>query len=142
LVRRNRVTAMATAVVVLVLVLGVVISTWQAVRATRAQANEALERKKAQNAQASETKERQKVQTEAAKSRQVAEFLKDMLASVGPSRALGRDTTMLREILDKTADRIGKGLTNQPEVEIELRDVLAQTYQELGLHKEMELMSR
>jgi serine/threonine protein kinase len=145
LVRRNRATAIAAGLITLVLVLGVVISTWQAVRATRAeqqarraQANEALERQKAQNAQASETKERQKAQTEAAKSRQVAQFLEDMLEGVGPSKALGRDTTMLKEILDRTAERVGRELTNQAEVEIEIRDRLATTYQELGLYKQME----
>jgi eukaryotic-like serine/threonine-protein kinase len=37
----------------------------------------------------------------------VAQFLKEMLAGVGPSVALGRDTTMLREILDTAAKRVG-----------------------------------
>src|SRR5262249_82186 len=60
----------------------------------------------------------------------------------GPSKALGRDTTMLREILDQTAERIGKELTNQPEVEIDLREILAKTYEELGLYSEMMQMSR
>jgi serine/threonine protein kinase/tetratricopeptide (TPR) repeat protein len=149
LVRRNKVTAIATAAVALVLVLGILVSTWQAFRATRAerqarlaQASEARERQKAQAAQANETKERQKAQTEAAKSQQVAQFLKDMLSGVGPSKALGRDTTMLKEILDKTAERVGKELTNQPEVEIELRDALAEAYEELALYEPMEQMAR
>jgi len=71
-------------------------------------------------------------QTEASKSRQVAQFLKDMLQGVGPSVALGRDAKMLREILDKTAERVGKDLTNQPEVEAELRSIIGNTYLELG----------
>ena len=49
---------------------------------------------------------------------------------------------MLREILDKTAERVGKDLTNQPEVEIELRLTLAQTYDELGLYNQEEEMAR
>ncbi|HXJ61992.1 MAG TPA: serine/threonine-protein kinase [Verrucomicrobiae bacterium] len=149
LVRRNKVAATATAVVALVLVLGVVASTWQAVRARRAeqqarraQANEALERQKAQNAQANEAKELQKAQTEAAKSHQVAQFLKDMLEGVGPSVARGRDTAMLREILDKTAGRIGRDLTNQPEVEMELQDILGSTYLQLGQYERMEEMQK
>jgi tetratricopeptide (TPR) repeat protein len=80
--------------------------------------------------------------TEAAKSQQVAGFLKDMLAGVGPSVARGRDTTVLREILDKTAERVGKELTNDPEVEFELRDTLADTYRALGLFNQMEAMAR
>jgi tetratricopeptide (TPR) repeat protein len=38
----------------------------------------------------------------------------------------------LREILDQTAARIGKELTNQPEVEAQLRIILASTYDDLG----------
>ncbi len=86
--------------------------------------------------------EKKKAQTEAAKSQQVAQFLKDMLNGVGPSVALGRDTTMLREILDKTVERVGKDLTNQPEVEVELCLTLAATYHDLGLYRQMEGVAR
>ena len=55
------------------------------------------------------------------KAQQITTFLQDMLQGVGPSVALGRDTTMLREILNRTADRIGTELTNQPAVEADLR---------------------
>ena len=71
-------------------------------------------------------------QEEAVKSAQVAQFLKDMLKGVGPAIARGRDTKLLREILDQTAARIGKELTNQPEVEAQLRLILASTYDDLG----------
>ena len=47
--------------------------------------------------------------------------------------ALGRDTTMCREILDNTVERIAKDLTGQPEVEVELCLTLADTYRDLGL---------
>jgi tetratricopeptide (TPR) repeat protein len=75
---------------------------------------------------------RKRADTEAAKSREVAQFLKDMLDGVGPSVAMGRDQTMLREILDQTAERIGTDLMNQPEVEIELRNTIGFIYWELG----------
>src|SRR5262249_35225733 len=80
--------------------------------------------------------DRKKAENEAFKSRQVARLLSDMLEGVGPSKALGRDTTMLKEILDKTAERVGQELTNQPEAKIELLDVLARTYGDLGLYKQ------
>jgi len=83
-----------------------------------------------------------KAQTEASKSQQVAAFLKKMLEGVGPSKALGRDTRMLREILDKTALSVGRELTNQPEVEIEVRRILAKTYDDLELYPQMEAMAR
>jgi len=86
--------------------------------------------------------EAKKAETEAAKSEQVAQFLKDMLNGVGPSVALGRDTTMLREILDKTAQRVGMDLTNQPEVEAELRRTIGGGYEQLGQYGRAEDMLR
>lgn len=77
---------------------------------------------------------------EAARSRQVAEFLKDMLNGVTPSVALGRDTTMLREILDNTAERIGEDLDVWPEVEADLRATIAWVYENLGDYAKSELM--
>lgn len=112
--RRNKVAlAIATAFGAL-LVIGTIFSTWQAVRATRADS----------------------------KSRQVAQFLKEMLNGVRPSIALGRDKTMLREILDKTAERVGKELKNQPEVEAELRSTIGAVYWEIGDYAKAERMHR
>jgi serine/threonine protein kinase/Tfp pilus assembly protein PilF len=76
------------------------------------------------------------------KSQQVTKFLEDMLNGVGPSVALGRDTTMLREILDQTAKRVGKEMTNQPMVEAELRTLIGQLYQEMGNYDRAEEMHR
>jgi serine/threonine protein kinase len=90
------------------------------------------------NAQA----EKKNAQTEAAKSRQVAQFLKDMLQGVGPSKALGRDTRMLQEIVDKTAERISTDLRNQPEVAIDLRHTLVQVYLDLELFRKAEETAR
>jgi eukaryotic-like serine/threonine-protein kinase len=80
--------------------------------------------------------------TQAERSDQVAHFLKDMLQGVAPSMAMGRDTTMLREIVDKTADRIDQELEGQPEVQAELRLILAQVYFELQLYREAEKIAR
>jgi tetratricopeptide (TPR) repeat protein len=62
------------------------------------------------------------------RSRQVSTFLQQVLAEAGPLKAQGRDTTMMREILDQTAARIGKELADQPEVQAELRSTLGETY--------------
>jgi serine/threonine protein kinase/tetratricopeptide (TPR) repeat protein len=125
LVRRHRVELAMAATLVLLLVVGVVVSTWQAVRATRAERQQALLRQQAQAAE-------QASRTDAATSRQVARFLTEMLDGVGPSVAMGRDTKMLHEILDRTAERIGKDLKNRPEVEAQLRNTLGTVYEELG----------
>ena len=81
-------------------------------------------------------------QTEAAKSKQVTRFLENMLEGVGPSAALGRDTTMLREILDRTAERVGLEMTNQPPVEAELRSLIGRLYMEIGIYDRAEKMHR
>jgi serine/threonine protein kinase/tetratricopeptide (TPR) repeat protein len=133
-VRRNKWLIVASACVLAVLTLGILASVWEARQQSRL-------RQQAQRAQANEAREKVKAQTEAAKSDQVAQFLTDMLAGVGPSVALGRDTTILKEILDKTAERVGKELTNQPEVAIEVLKTLANTYHELGLYPQMEKMA-
>jgi serine/threonine protein kinase len=81
-------------------------------------------------------------ETEAVRSEQVAQFLKDMLKGVAPSKALGRDTAMLREIVDETANRVDKDLKDQPEVQIELLQTLSRVYLDLSLFKKAEETAR
>jgi tetratricopeptide (TPR) repeat protein len=109
--RRNKVGVLSSAAVALALAIGFVVATLGFVHASR-QAKIA--------------------QTEAARSEQVAEFLTDMLDAAGPSVARGRDTTMLREILDKTAQRVQKDLPHQPEVQGDLWMTLGKTYADVG----------
>jgi len=65
-----------------------------------------------------------------------------MLKGVAPEVALGRDTKLLKEILDKTAEHISKDLTNMPEVEAELRFTLGNTYYQLRELEKAEAMHR
>jgi tetratricopeptide (TPR) repeat protein len=69
---------------------------------------------------------------EAATANEVIRVLQEMLKGVGPSVARGRDTKLLREILDQTAARVEKGLTHRPAVEAAVRLILAGTYDDLG----------
>jgi serine/threonine protein kinase/tetratricopeptide (TPR) repeat protein len=126
LVRRNKVAFAASAAIAIVLMVCVVVSTWQAIRATRAEREQ--------------SRLREAAQTEANKSQQVARFLKDMLQGVGPAKARGRDTAMLRQILDETAKRVGTYLTNQPAVEAELRNTLGEVYFALGAYGQARAM--
>ncbi len=123
--RRHRTAFVAGAVIALALLAAAAISTWDSVRARRAEREQARLRQLAQS-------DEQRAQTEAQKSRQVAAFLQDMLQGVGPETALGRDTTMLREILERTRQNLHGELKDQPEVEAELRATLAGIYQQLG----------
>ena len=81
---------------------------------------------------AKERRSRREAEAASVKSREVTKFLKNMLEGVGPSVARGRDTEMLREILDETAERVDKELRNQPEVEAELCSIIAHLYAEIG----------
>ena len=83
-----------------------------------------------------------KAEAASVKSQQVTKFLEDMLNGVGPSVALGRDTTMMREILNRTAERVGTEMTNQPAVEAELRSLTGHLYQEIGSYDRAEDMHR
>jgi serine/threonine protein kinase/Tfp pilus assembly protein PilF len=83
-----------------------------------------------------------KANREATRSQQVARFLQDMLQGVGPSVARGRDTAMLREILDKTAQRMDRELKNQPDVEADLRMTIGSVYLDLGQYTNAEAMFR
>jgi serine/threonine protein kinase/tetratricopeptide (TPR) repeat protein len=134
-VRRHKFGFAATAAIIIILTIGVLVSTWQAIRATRAVREQVRLR---QQAEADE----KKAQTEAARSEQTAQFLKDMLKGVGPSVALGRDTTMLREILDKTAERVDKNLTNQPLVEADLLNTIGWVYGAIGEYGKAEAVLR
>jgi len=80
--------------------------------------------------------DKRQAQTESAKSLQVTHFFKEMLNSVGPSVAMGRDATILREVLDRTAQRIEADLKAQPEVEAELRYAMGIVYQEIGAYEQ------
>ncbi|MCK6500607.1 MAG: tetratricopeptide repeat protein, partial [Nitrospira sp.] len=73
-----------------------------------------------------------KAETEATRSRQVTQFLEEMLQGVGPSVARGDDTRMLRRILDRTAETIGDRLAGQPDVEAQLRGLIGRLYVEIG----------
>ncbi|MBI5169137.1 MAG: serine/threonine protein kinase [Candidatus Eisenbacteria bacterium] len=73
-----------------------------------------------------------RARSEAAKARQVSAFLGEMLEGAGPSVARGRDTALLREILDRTAERVRTELKGQPEVAAGIEHVLGQTYLQIG----------
>jgi len=128
LVRRNKGLFAGVGAVALMLVLGVVASTWQAVRASRAEREQGRLRLQADA-------EKQKAQAEAG-------LLKKMLQGVGPSVAKGRDTAMLKEILDQTTGSVEKDLANLPEAEVELSLTLADTDYDLGRSDQMEAVAR
>ncbi len=121
MVRRNKLAFAAATCVALSLLAGFGVSTWLFLK-------ERLAHRAAE--------------TEAAKSRQVSQFLKNMLHGVGPVVALGRDTKLLQEILGQTVHSMDRELTNQPAVEAELRATIGDVYEELGQYQPAETMYR
>jgi serine/threonine protein kinase len=89
-----------------------------------------------------ERRARQDAEAAAAKSRQVTRFLQEMMGSAAPGIAHGRDTTLLREIVDQTAKRVGAELADQPEVEADLRLTIGSVYDQLGAYDQAEGMFR
>ncbi len=142
MVRRNKVFFAAGTCVATALVLGLCTATWALLRERearqRAVAAEQAETRQRQQAQANERNAR----TAAAKSRQTLQFLEDMLAGAGPEVAKGRDATILKEIVDKTAQRISDELTNQPVVEADIRSSVGKVYTALGDYEAAERMQR
>ena len=128
LVRRNQLLFAGITAVAAALICGIGLATWSFYR-------EKAARQRAVTAE-------QLATGEASRSRQVAAFLSDMLRGVGPSVAQGRDTRLLREILDKTVMRVGRDLKEQPEVEADLRLIIGGVYRQLGAYPQAETIDR
>lgn len=122
--KRNKAIVGAVASVLVVLVLGIIGTGVALLRATKAE-RVALQR--------SEESRRS-----AAKATAVNAFLQEMLASVDPATALGKEVT-IRQALDEAAARIGSGsLKDEPGLEAELRSTIGMTYLALGHYVEAE----
>lgn len=113
---------------VLLLVAGTAATTWQAIRASRAE--------RAAEARAREA-EMARVRAEAA-----TRFLTEMLSSVDPAQAQGREVSV-RDALDAAAAKIEAGaMAEQPAVELAVRQAIGETYGSLGLYEPAERQLR
>ena len=128
LIRRNKLAFAAASSVVLALLGGAMVSTWQAVRATRAEREQ--------------TRLRGRAETENARSKEALGFLREMLIGARPATARDRDTGMLRIALDKAARRLAEGQNDRPEVRSEIRQILGNTYFEIGAYDQAEKILR
>jgi serine/threonine protein kinase len=122
--RRNKLAFSAAAAVAVVLVLGVVVSTWQTVRATRAE--KVAKERLGQVAAERDAKEEARRDAEA-----ISTFLTEVFQSPDPSRD-GRTITVA-ESLDKAAQKLETDLAGQPIRKANLEAALANTYRSLGL---------
>jgi len=115
--RRNKALVTGAAAVLVVLVLGVVASTWEAVQARRAEA---------------------KAKQESAISQAVNDFLqKDLLGQASAYNQSKPDPDIkVRTVLDRAAQNIQGKFEKQPAVEAAIWDTIGNTYERLGLYPE------
>ena len=148
-VRRHRLGVLAGALVGVALLTGLSLATTGLIQANRARTALELKRNEAEQARTIADEQRALAETsareareQAARSATVSEFLQEMLSSVDPSKALGREVTV-RYVLDETARKIDEGaLAGQPEVEAALRTTLGETYAALGVYDAAEIHLR
>lgn len=123
---RNRHSVAVAAVMGVLVIGGIVATTWQAIRATRAE-HLATERLKEADSQ------RQKAESAAEDLRAVNQFLtEDLLQSAAPEVSRGREMTV-REAVDRAAETVGQRFAGRPLTEAAIRSVVADTYEALGV---------
>ncbi len=147
-VRRNRGVLTAAGLVAAVLIFGTALSVSQAVRATRAERlaqtryeAERLARQETDVARRAAENDRLQAKqnaaaaiAEAAKSKATVNLLQQMLS---PEVNRAQNYTV-RQMLDDFSDRLSGRLADQPELEAEIRTIIAGVYQKLSLFEKAE----
>jgi len=147
--RRHRSLVAGVAAVFVVLLAGIVASTWEAANATRqrdrataAEQRATKERDRAVTAEGIATAQEVRARDEAATANAVKDFLQnDLLAQAGASAQAGPDNRPDRDLkvrtaLDRAASRIEGKFQGLPLVEASIRLTIGKTYQDLGLYPE------
>jgi len=91
------------------------------------------ERDRAQEAQGVAVARGQQAERESEKTRRIREFMEQMLTSVDPRVARGRDVGVLSQMLDDAAQRVRTELADQPEIAQDVHTTIGKTYLGLGL---------
>jgi serine/threonine protein kinase len=122
--RRHAPAIAAIATIVVLLLAGVVATSIEAMSARKAE-YQATQAKQA----AEENEERSATE---------AQLIKDMLRGAGPAVAQGRDTSLLRDILDATRTRLDRGSVTQSAVKADLYETLGGVYAGIGQYESAE----
>jgi serine/threonine protein kinase/tetratricopeptide (TPR) repeat protein len=131
--RKHRALLATAAAFGTVLLVATAVSTWQAIRATRAEAlaNERLLR--ATEAERESAAQRSRAESESAVATAVSEFLQnDLLGEAAPERNSRDKRVTVEELLDSAGKKIGRRFDAQPVVEAAIRQTIGDTYESLG----------
>ncbi len=111
--RRNRGFVAAATVVLIVIIAGVVSTVTFAV---------------------GESRQRAVAQMQADTNKAINNFLNEMLSSVDPKKAKGRDVGILSDILNEAVKKVSTDLSENPRVEASVRRTIGLTFMNLGLY--------
>jgi tetratricopeptide (TPR) repeat protein len=146
--QRHRAAVVGTSLVTVVLLAGLIVSSWgykvaadQRARATQAERDAEREARAAQDARAEEKRllaeaeaRRAEATTNARKAATVVDLLRDLLSSADPSEVRGPKYTV-RRLLEDFDLKIGNRLADQPEVEATVRNLLGAAYLNYGAYE-------
>jgi len=85
--------------------------------------------------------ERDRANQERDRATRIADFMSNMFKVPDPSEARGNSVTA-REILDRAANDIGKGLAQDPDVQSQMMHEMASTYNNLGLQARAQTLAQ
>ncbi len=135
---KHRAALTTSVAIVLLLIIGIAVSSWQALRAVKAEQAAIADRDRAKNSESAAVAASHRAEI-------VINFLtQDLLAQADPENNPVGDKVTVREVLDRASDRVGDNMTLQrePEVEATIRKVLGSTYDTLGLYQPAEIHYR
>ncbi|MGD9688126.1 MAG: tetratricopeptide repeat protein [Phycisphaerales bacterium] len=132
--RRNRGLVLGAGAALLMLIAGTIATTWQAIEATRGRALAERRREEADAARAVAA-------DEADNARALSDFLSNMLASIDPDAAQGREVTV-REVLDQAGRDVPRAFADRPRIAASLQSTMSRTYQSLARMDEAEASAR
>jgi len=147
--RRHRALVAAVGAALVMLIAGVIVSTWEAAQARLAGQEALRQRDRAAAAQRTATGERnlalaekQHADTETAAAKAISDFLENDLLAQASASVQARPNNKpdpdlkVRTALDRAAARIAGRFDRQPLVEAAIRQIVGQTYKDLGLFPE------
>ncbi len=78
--------------------------------------------------------ERDRAQVEADRAERSLSFLTSMLSSIDPDYAEGADTELMRRVLEDATRQAEQELYDQPDIELEIQQVVGHSYSAIGEH--------